>query len=188
MKKVLLSSLLLSLGICSVSYADDTKVSICPNDLKYQTINMRDMVFKYSQYKSHICAVLEVDLNKNTQWQEKGSGWFAAGFGAKSMKGSNMFIFVPQKSQSQDVHYDVFANIGGAYGPTKPLDTKPKKGQIEVLSSSLAKVEFVLYPQKIPGLANSGKIDMIFSHSKAGVYQFVPGHVAAYDSKAINLK
>ena len=29
---------------------------------------------------------------------------------------------------------------------------------------------------------------MIFSHSKAGVYQFTPGHVAAYDGKAINLK
>lgn len=38
-----------------------------------------------------------------------------------------MFIFVPQKSQSQDVRYDVFANIGGAYGPTKSLDTKTTK-------------------------------------------------------------
>ena len=78
--------------------------------------------------------------------------------------------------------------LAGAYGPTKSLDTKPQKGQIELLSSSLAKVEFALYPQKIPDLATSGKIDMILSHSKARVYQFAPGHVAVYDGKAINLK
>ncbi|AEB27555.1 hypothetical protein B4919_07455 [Francisella tularensis subsp. novicida] len=187
--KFIIASLFLSAGVCSISYADTVdSTSICPTDLKYKTIGMRDMSFRYAQYKDHICAILEVDLNKNKQWREKGSGWFAAGFGAKTMKGSNMFIFVPNKSQSQDIRYDIFANIGGAYGPTKPLDTKPQKGQIELLSSSLAKVEFALYPQKIPGLATNGNIDMIFSHSKAGVYQFAPGHVAAYDDKAINLK
>ncbi|ALB01526.1 hypothetical protein ACH24_01940 [Francisella persica ATCC VR-331] len=187
MKKVLLGSLV-AVAASSISYADNTLAAVCPADLKYKTISMRDMSFKYAQYKDHICAILEVELNKNKQWQEQGSGWFAAGFGANTMKDSNMFIFVPQKSQSQYVHYDVFANIGGAYGPIKSLDTKPQKGQIELLSSSLAKVEFALYPQKIPGLKTSGKIDMIFSHSKAGVYQFAPGHVAAYDGKAINIK
>ncbi|MDE5002701.1 hypothetical protein NAI78_09740, partial [Francisella tularensis subsp. holarctica] len=93
------------------------------------TIGMRAMSFRYAQYKDHICAILEVYLNKNKQWREKGSGWFAACFGAKTMKVSNMFIFVPNKSQSQDIRYDIFANFGGAYGPTKSLDTKPQNGQ-----------------------------------------------------------
>lgn len=117
MKKVLLSSLVLAVVASSISYADNASAAVCPTDLKYKTIGMRDMSFKYVQYKDYICAILEVELNKNKQWQERGSGWFAAGFGAKTMKDSNMFIFVPQKSQSQDVRYDVFANIGGAYGP-----------------------------------------------------------------------
>ncbi|MBK2258234.1 hypothetical protein [Francisella philomiragia] len=187
MKKVLLSSLFLSLSVCSLSYADDTDTSVCPADLKYQTINMRDMAFEYAQYEDHICAVLSVDISKNSNWQKDGSGWFAAGFGAETMKGSNMFIFVPEKLQ-EGIKYDVYANIGGAYGPTKPLDTKPTTGQIKLLSSSLGKVEFAIYPQEISGLSNSGKIDMIFSHSKAGVYKFAPGHIAAYDDKAMNLK
>ncbi|APC91260.1 hypothetical protein BBG19_0524 [Francisella sp. MA067296] len=47
MKKVLLSSLFLSLGVCSVSYADTAKnASICPIELKYKTIGMKDMSFK----------------------------------------------------------------------------------------------------------------------------------------------
>ncbi|QEO56570.1 hypothetical protein [Francisella marina] len=187
MKKILLSSLFLSLSICSLSYADDSGTTVCPADLKYQTINMRDMTFEYSQYEDHICAVLSVDMSKNSDWQEGGSGWFAAGFGAETMKGSNMFIFVPEKLQ-QGVKYDVYANIGGVYGPTKPLDTKPEAGQIKLLSSSLGKVNFAIYPQKISGLSNSGKVDMIFSHSAAGVYKFAPCHVAAYDGKAMDLK
>ncbi|MDE4957418.1 hypothetical protein NAI59_11140, partial [Francisella tularensis subsp. holarctica] len=76
------------------------------------------------------------------------------------------------KSQSQDIRYVIFSIIVGAYCPTNYLDTKPQKGQIELLSSTLAKVEFALYPQKIQGLATNGKIDIIFSHSKAVVYQF----------------
>ena len=59
-----------------------------------------------------------------------------------------MFIFVPQKSNSGNVKYDVFANVGGGYGPTKPLDTKPKQGQVDILSSSLGEVEFALYTKK----------------------------------------
>ncbi|MDE5023051.1 hypothetical protein NAI81_12525, partial [Francisella tularensis subsp. holarctica] len=76
-----------------------------------KNIGMRDMSFRYAQYKDHICSILEVDINKNKQWREKGSGWFAAGFGAKTMKWSNMFIFVQNKYQSHDIRYDIFANI-----------------------------------------------------------------------------
>lgn len=74
MKKVLLSSLVLAVVASSISYADNTSAAVCPTDLKYKTIGMRVMSFKYAQYKDHICAILEVELNKNKQWQERGSG------------------------------------------------------------------------------------------------------------------
>lgn len=188
MKKVLLTSLFLSISVSTIAYADRPKSDACPSDLKYKNINMKDMNYKYAKYQDHICATLKVNLEKNKTWEEQGSGWFAAGFGAPTMKGANMFIFVPQKSNSKDVKYNVFANVGGGYGPTKPLDTKPKQGQIEILSSSLGKVQFALYPKKVANLADNGIINMIFSHSKAGVYKFVPPHVSAYGDKEMIIK
>ena len=160
---------------------------ICPNMQDAQTIDMKDMKFTYLKYQDHICATLEVKLDNNKDWATKGSGWFAAGFGAKTMKGSNMFIFVPKTLDTKDTQYNVFSNIGGGFGPTLPLDTKPKDGVIDVLSSSLGKVEFALYPEKIKGFESASKIDMIFSHSKAGKDKFAPGHIAAYDNKTIQL-
>jgi hypothetical protein len=171
-----------------LAYADSNKNNICPSDLKYKSINMKDMNYKYAKYQDHICATLSVNLDKNKAWREQGSGWFAAGFGAPTMKGANMFIFVPQKSNTKDVKYNVFANVGGGYGPTKPLDTKPKDGQIDVLGSSLGEVQFALYPKKVANLADNGTINMIFSHSKAGVYKFVPPHVSAYGGKKMIIK
>ncbi|ASG68488.1 hypothetical protein fh0823_15140 [Francisella halioticida] len=188
MKKIILTSLFLSMSASTVVYADNVKNNTCPSNLKYKNINMEDMDFKYAKYDDHICAILKINLDKNKSWKEQGSGWFAAGFGAQTMKGSNMFIFVPQKSDNEKVKYDVFANIGGAYGPTKPLNTKPKKGEIKILSSALGNIEFALYPKKVSNLADSGTINMIFSHSKAGVYKFVPPHVSAYDDKKMVIK
>ncbi|API86430.1 hypothetical protein [Francisella uliginis] len=188
MKKLILTSLFLSISISTLAYADSPKSNICPSDLKYKNINMKDMNFKYAKYNDYICATLKVNLDKNKAWKNQGSGWFAAGFGAPTMKGANMFIFVPQKSNGNDVKYNVFANVGGGYGPTKPLDTKPKEGQIDVLASSLGEVEFVLYPEKVANLADNGTIDMIFSHSKAGVYKFIPPHVSAYGDKKMIIK
>ncbi|MED7819751.1 MULTISPECIES: hypothetical protein [unclassified Francisella] len=190
MKKLVLTSMLLSASVSTIAYADtkSDKNDICPSDLKYKNINMKDMSFKYAKYNDHICATLKVNLDKNKSWKEQGSGWFAAGFGAQTMKDSNMFIFVPQKTDNKKVKYDVFANVGGAYGPTKPLDTKPTDGQIDLLSSSLGKVKFAIYPKKVANLADTGNIDMIFSHSKAATYQFIPPHVSAYDDKQMVIK
>ena len=150
---------------------------------------MRDMSFKYFKEGNHICAILKVNttVSANKDWKEKGSGWFAAGFGAKTMKGSNMFIFVPKNLDTEKTKYNIFANLGGSYGPTKPLDTKPKPGQIKLLSSSLGKVKFVIYPNKINNLSvNDKNINMIFSHSRPAITKFAPGHIATYDGQSMS--
>jgi hypothetical protein len=163
---------------------------ICPAIDSFEntkTIDMKDMMFTYFKYEGHICGTLEVKLDANKDWSTKGSGWFAAGFGTKTMKGSSMFIFVPKTLDPKDTTYSVFSNVGGGFGPTLPLDTKPDDGVINILSSSLGKVEFVIYPEKIEGLKSISKIDMIFSHSKAGKDKFAPGHVAKYDGEKLSL-
>lgn len=165
--------------------------SVCPAGQQAKTIDMKDMSFSYFKYQDHICATLKVDLDKDKtkDWSKDGSGWFAAGFGAPTMKGSNMFIFVPTNNSTQNTQYDVFANVGGAYGPTKSLDTKPADGQISLLSSSLGQVSFAIYPDKIDGMnINDKKVDMIFSHSKAGVTQFAPGHISKYDGVSMDFE
>ena len=168
----------------------DTTVNteqVCPSMNGAKTIDMKDMSFSYLKHQNHICATLEVKLDENNKWKTKGSGWFAAGFGAKTMKGSNMFIFVPKTLDPKDTQYSVFSNVGGGGGPTLALDTKPKDGVVDVLSSSLGKVEFVLYPDNVANLESTGNIDMIFSHSNAGVDKFAPGHIAVYDEKIMQL-
>ncbi|AIT10175.1 hypothetical protein LO80_09455 [Candidatus Francisella endociliophora] len=165
--------------------------NICPTGQQVKTIDMQDMTFLYFKYEDHICATLKVDLDKDKtkDWSKDGSGWFAAGFGAPTMKGSNMFIFVPTNTDTKDTQYDVFANIGGAYGPTKPLDTKPADGQISLLSSSLGQVSFAIYPNNVDGVnIEDKKVDMIFSHSKAGATEFAPGHIAKYDGLAMDFE
>ncbi|QLE79916.1 hypothetical protein FLM55_09300 [Francisella sp. Scap27] len=203
-KKILPLSLLMLTGLTSYSSAfsadkndsaepttQQVQISTndaCPQSQEAKTITMKDMSFSYFKYEDHICGTLAVDLSKNKDWSKAGSGWFAAGFGAKTMKGSNMFIFVPKNSDVKNTKYNVFANIGGAYGPTKSLDTKPIDGQIKILSSSLGKVNFAIYPAKIDGLSNDDKkINMIFSHSKPGMTEFAPGHTSAYDGKSLDL-
>ena len=172
----------------------DSKISstnekqTCPSMDGAKTIDMEDMKFSYLKYQDHICATLEVKLDDNPNWTTKGSGWFAAGFGAKTMKGSKMVIFVPKSKDTKDTQYTAFGNIGGGFGPSLPLYTKPKAGTVEILSSSLGKVELALYPNKVKSLKGETHIDMIFSHSKAGLTQFVPGHIAAYDGFAMDLK
>ncbi len=153
-----------------------------------KTIDMKDMKFTYLKYQDHICATLEVKLNKNEDWTNKGNVWFAAGFGAKTMKGSKMVIFVPKNKDTKNTQYKAFGNVGGGFGPSLPLYTKPKAGTVEILSSSLGKVELALYPDKVKSLKDKNNIDMIFSHSKTGLKQFVSGHVAAYDGVALDLK
>jgi hypothetical protein len=160
---------------------------VCPSTEKSKTIDMKDMEFTYFKYEDHICGTLEVKLDVNKDWSTKGSGWFAAGFGSKTMKGSNMFIFVPKTLDLKDTQYNVFSNIGGSVGPTLALDTKPRAETINLLSSSLGKVEFALYSNIIDGLGSTTKIDMIFSHSKAGIDKFGPGHIAVYDRKTLQL-
>lgn len=165
--------------------------SVCPTSEQSKTIDMQDMSFSYFKYQDHICVILKVNLDKpkTKDWAKDGSGWFAAGFGAPTMKGSNMFIFVPTNSDTKDTQYNIYANAGGAYGPTKPLDTKPKDGQISLLSSSLGQVSFAIYPDKIDGMSiDDKKVDMIFSHSKSGVTEFAPGHIAKYDGLAMDFE
>lgn len=165
--------------------------NICPVGQQVKTIDMQDMSFSYFKYQDHICATLKVDLNKpkTKDWSKDGSGWFAAGFGAPTMKGSNMFIFVPTNSDTKDTQYSVNANVGGAYGPTKSLDTKPADGQISLLSSSLGQVSFAIYPNKVDGMSiDDKKVDMIFSHSKAGITEFAPGHISKYDGLAMDFE
>ena len=204
-KKLLPLSLLLGVAFASYGSNSDSKDSgkvenaktnasqissknSCPTSQDIKTINMKDMTLSYFKYQDHICGTLKVDLSANETWSKEGSGWFAAGFGAPSMKGSNMFIFVPKNTDVKNTKYDIFANVGGGYGPTKPLNTKPKAGQIKILSSSLGKVSFVLYPNKVEGLSSDDKnIEMIFSHSKAGVTEFVPGHIAKYANQTLDL-
>ena len=161
---------------------------VCPGMNGAKTIDMKDMSFSYLKYQDHICATLEVKLDANNEWKTKGSGWFAAGFGAKTMKGSNMFIFVPKTLDPKEIQYSVFSNVGGGGGPTLSLDTKPEDGVIDILSSSLGKVEFALYPGDIASLKSLDSINMIFSHSKASVDKFAPGHIAVYDGYSMDLK
>jgi hypothetical protein len=46
MKKLVLTSLFLSISVSTLAYADSNKNNICPSDLKYKSINLKEYPYK----------------------------------------------------------------------------------------------------------------------------------------------